>query len=162
MTGLIKVDQSAAALVSHERLLHVLFKVGASEYALGADTVLQMESFGGATPVPGVQPYIAGVVQIRGRVVPVVDLRVRFGDKAAEPTIDTRIVVAQSGERVVGLLVDSAREVVMIPKSEIKPPPPILEHMAQGFVSGVAHVGKRLVLLVDFAKVIGEELVHDD
>ena len=70
-----------------------------------------MESFAGATPVPGAPPYVAGLVQVRGRVVPVVDLRARFGLPAAEPTLDTRIVVAQHGERTVGLLVDSAREV---------------------------------------------------
>ena len=137
--------------------LYVVFVVNGSEYALPADTVLQMESFEGATAVPGSEPFVAGVVQIRGRVLPVVDLRVRFGGTPGERVLDNRVVVGQHGERVVGLLVDSAREVVKIKRGEIKPPPPLVA--TSGFVKGVAQVGKRLLMLVDFAKVIGEEQV---
>jgi purine-binding chemotaxis protein CheW len=137
--------------------LHVLFRVGDSDYVLPAGDVLQMESFEGATPVPGTAPYVAGLVQVRGRVVPVVDLRARFGLPAVAPTIDTRIVVVQSAERTVGLLVDSAREVVQLPPDALKPPPAVVANAGHGFVKAVAQSGKRLVMLIDFAKVIGEE-----
>jgi purine-binding chemotaxis protein CheW len=135
--------------------LYVVFAVNGSEYALPSETVLQMESFEGATAVPGAPPFVAGVVQIRGRVLPVVDLRVRFGGTPGERVLDNRIVVGQHGERIVGLLVDSAREVVKLARSALKPPPPLVA--ASGFVKAVAQVGARLVMLVDFAKVIGEE-----
>ncbi len=137
--------------------LHVLFRVGDSDYVLPAGDVLQMESFDGATPVPGTAAYVAGLVQVRGRVVPVVDLRARFGLPAVAPSIDTRVVVVQSAERTVGLLVDSAREVVELSPDAIKPPPAVLTSGGHGFIKAVAQSGKRLVMLIDFAKVIGEE-----
>jgi purine-binding chemotaxis protein CheW len=147
----------AAYVNPDESELHVVFKVNGAEYALPAATVVQMESFDGATAVPGAEPYLIGVVQIRGRVVPVVDLRVRFGGGATAPVLDNRIVVGQHGERIVGLLVDSAREVVRIKRAELKPPPALLEHASERYVTAVAQLGSRLVLIVDFAKVIGEE-----
>jgi purine-binding chemotaxis protein CheW len=140
--------------------LHVLFKVAGSEYVLPASDVLQMESFTSATRVPGAPPYVAGLVQIRGRVVPVVDLRTRFGLQSAEPVLDTRVVVVQQGERAVGLLVDVAREVVSIAPENFKPPPEIVAEQAAGFVKAVAQVGGRLVMLIDCDRVIGEGKLH--
>lgn len=138
-------------------MLHVVFKVAGSEYALPAGEVLQMESFAGATPVPGARPWVSGIVQVRGRIVPVVDLRARFGLPPAERTLDTRLVVGTLGERAVALLVDGAREVIKLEETQIKPPPEIVAREARGMVRSVAQVGSRLVMLLDFAKVIGEE-----
>jgi len=140
--------------------LHVLCKVNDTEYVLPAADVLQMESFAGATKVPGAATTVAGLVQIRGRVVPVVDLRVVFGLAPIAPTIDSRVVVMKSAERVVGLLVDSAREVLKIPAQDFHPPPAVLVQQTDGLVKAVAQVGSRLLMLIDFIKVIGEE--HDD
>jgi purine-binding chemotaxis protein CheW len=137
--------------------LHVLFRVGDSDYVLPASDVLQMESFRGATAVPGAASYVAGLVQVRGRVVPVVDLRARFGLPPVEPTLDTRVVVVQREERTIGLLVDSAREVLQIEPDALKAPPEVLRHDGQSFIKAVAKAGERLVMLIDFAKVIGEE-----
>ena len=137
--------------------LHVVFKVAGSEYALPAGDVLQMESYGGATPVPGAKPWVAGIMQVRGRIVPVVDLRARFGLPPAERTLDTRVVVGTHGDRAVALLVDAAREVIKLDEAQLKPPPEIVSREARGMVKAVAQVGSRLVMLLDFAKVIGEE-----
>lgn len=137
--------------------LHVIFKVADAEYAVSADDVLHMESYVGATRVPGAASHVAGLVQIRQRVVPVVDVRQRFGLPRVEPTLDSRIVVVQDGERTVGLLVDSAREVLNIPEDQFQPPPDIVAKQSKGFVKSVAQTGKRLVLLIDFKKVVGEE-----
>ena len=138
-------------------VLHVVFKVGGSEYALPARDVLQMESFTGATLVPGARPWVSGVMQVRGRIVPVVDARARFGLPPAERTLDSRVVVAMHGERAVALLVDAAREVIKLEESQLKPPPEMVAQEAQGLVKAVAQVGNRIVMLLDFAKVIGEE-----
>jgi purine-binding chemotaxis protein CheW len=139
--------------------LHVVFKVADAEYALAAAEILQMESYQGAIPVPGAAPYVAGVVQVRGRVVPIVDLRVRFGLPPITPTLDSRIVVAELRDRTVGLLVDSAREVIKLTPDQIAPAPRAIDG-ADGFVKAVARLGKRLLMLIDFAKVIGEEPAH--
>jgi purine-binding chemotaxis protein CheW len=140
--------------------LHVVFKVAGAEYAIPASEVMQMESFTGATPVPGAPAHVAGLVQVRGRVVPVVDARARFGLPPVDRTLDSRVVVGQLGSRIVGLLVDSAREVMKLAPEQLQPPPPMVVEQAQGFVKAVAQVGPRLVMLIDFSRVIGEEKVH--
>lgn len=142
--------------------LHVLCKVAGSFYALRASQVLQMESFTGATRVPGAQPHVAGLVQIRSRVIPVVDLRARFGLPSVEPTLDSRVMVVQCGERTVGLLADSVREVAQIDPAAFKPPPDIVTQQAAGFVEAVAQLGDRLIMLMDTKRVIGEEVLHGD
>lgn len=142
--------------------LHVLSKVGDAHYALPASQVLHMESFSGATRVPGAQPHVVGLIQSRGRVIPVVDLRARFGLPGTEPTLDSRVMVVQCGERTVGLLADSVREVVRIDPNSFKPPPDIVTRQAAGFVEAVAQLGDRLVMLMDSSKVIGEEVLHGD
>ena len=142
--------------------LHVVFKVGGAEYAMAAADILQMGSFAGATPVPGTAAHVAGIVQVRGKVVPVVDLRVRFGLEPIEPTFDSRLVVGHDGARPVALLVDSAREILKLAPEQIEPPPAAVAAEAQGFVKAVARVGARLILLIDFHRVIGEEPLHGE
>lgn len=137
--------------------LHVVFKVAGAEYLLPAADVIQMESYAGASPVPGAPPYVAGIVQVRGRVVPVVDLRVRFGLPSVPPTLESRLVVGKAGERAVALLVDTAREVLKIAPEQLKPPPKLVGDRAAGFVKAVAQIGPRLMMLVDFRRVIGED-----
>jgi purine-binding chemotaxis protein CheW len=140
--------------------LHVTFRVGTADYAVPAAQVLHLESFERATHVPGAAPFVAGIVHVRGRVVPVVDLRARFGLPAVAHAIDHRIVVVQVGNRVAGLLVDSAREVLNIDEGAFEKPPDVIEAQSSGFVTGIATVAKRLFLLVDVPRVIGEELPH--
>jgi purine-binding chemotaxis protein CheW len=137
--------------------LHVVFKVAGTEYALPASDVLQMDSYSGATRVPGSRPYVAGIVQIRGAVVPVVDLRMRFGLPPIERTLDSRVVVGRHGDRPVGLIVDSAREVLKLEAEQLQAPPEMVLREARGLVKAVAQLGSRLVMLLDFSKVIGEE-----
>lgn len=143
-------------------VLHVVFKVDGAEYALPASDVVQMESFTGATPVPGAPPHVAGLMQVRGRVIPVVDARKRFGLEPLERTLDSRVVVGQLGARTVGLLVDSAREVLKLDPKQVQPPPPMVVEQARGFVKAVAQVGPRLVMLIDFPRVVGEETADGD
>jgi purine-binding chemotaxis protein CheW len=138
--------------------LYVLFKVADAEYVLPASDVLHMESYAGATRVPGAPAYVLGLMQIRRRVIPVVDLRVRFGLPGREPSLDSRVVVVQCGERAVGLLADSAREVKNIPADDFRPPPELIAEQSSGYVTRVAQAGARLLMLIDFRRVIGEEV----
>ncbi len=137
--------------------LHVLFKVGHSDFALPASEVVEMESFTAATRVPGAAAYVAGLVQIRGKVIPVIDLRARFGLPPIERGLDARVIVVRSEDRFVGLLADSAREIIKIDVADFRPPPEVVAREAAGFVSSVAQAGPRLVLRMDFAAVIGKD-----
>lgn len=140
--------------------LHVSFRVGEADYVIPATQVLHLEAYEGATRVPGAPPYVAGLVQVRGRVVAVIDLRARFGFAPAAPGPDRRVVVVQVGSRVAGLLVDSAREVVRIDEGAFEKPPEIIEQQTGGFVAAVATVARTMRLLVDVPRVIGAEVSH--
>ena len=94
--------------------------------------------------------------------MPVLDLRVVFGLQTIEATIDSRVIVMKQGQRTVGLLVDSAREVLKIPAGDFQPPPPVVVQQTDGLVKAVARAGKRLLMLIDFSKVIGEEQQHGE
>jgi len=153
----VAVNEALAPTEPAGAVLYVIFKVGDAEYALAADSIFQMESFTGVTAVPGAPPFVVGIVHVRGRIVPLVDLRLRFGLVPGPPVLENRIVVGLCGERLVGLLVDSGREVLKISPSKFQPPPRILDDQAGGFIRAVAQVGARVIMLVDFAKVIGEE-----
>lgn len=140
--------------------LHLTFRVGSSDYALPASVVIHLESFQGATHVPGAPAHVAGLVQVRGRVIPVVDLRTRFGLPPMERTIDHRVVIVQVGARVAGLLVDHAREVLQLDETMFEPPPEIVDPRRSLFVTAVASLTERLLLLIDVPRIIGEEPSH--
>lgn len=137
--------------------LHVVFKVGDAHYVLPASIVLEMESFHGVTPVPGTAPHVAGIVHIRGQVIPLVDLRVRFGLRPIERSLDQRVVVVEHEGRRIGLLADVAREVVKMNPSAFERPPELVVEHAHGFVKAVAQLGPRLVMLLDCERVLGQE-----
>jgi len=136
--------------------LHLIFNLAGTEYAVPVDAVIQMETFTGATLVPGSPSFVAGVVTIRGRLVPVIDLRLRFGLPPAEIALETRLIVTDTGGRVVALRVDGARELLRLDVAAHQPPPPVLVERAGGLVSGMHSLGKRLLLLVDLRKILGE------
>lgn len=138
-------------------MLHVVFKVGDTEYVVSAENVLHMESFTGATLVPGAPAFVAGLVQIRQRVVPVIDLRLRFGLPPGERGLGQRVIVVQVDERAVGLLVDSAREVLDVPADAVRPPPELIAGQSQGFVRAVVAAGGRLLMAIDLARVVGPD-----
>jgi purine-binding chemotaxis protein CheW len=140
--------------------LHVICKVGESEYAVPAADVFQMDSYSGATPVPGAPSYVAGLVQVRSQVVPVIDLRIRFGLESLKPTLESRLVVMKLGQRLIGLLVDSAREVQTISQEQFKTPPGVIAVQSANFVKSVAQLKDRIIILLDSEKVIGEEVSH--
>ena len=113
--------------------------------------------------MPGTVPYVTGIAQVRGRIVPVIDLRLLFGLPQVEPTLDSRIIVVELGLRSVGLRVDLSREVLKLDAEQFQPTPTIVAEQSRGFVLGVARVGTRLLMLFDLAKVLGEEQqLHDD
>ncbi len=143
-------------------MLHVLFNVGDAAYVVAASEVVQMESYTGVTPVPGAAPHVAGLVQIRGQVMPVIDLRVRFGLPPIARELGARLIVVKREERQVALLADSAREVVRIDPADFAPPPAVVAEQTRGFVNAIASTQKRLVMRLDFAEVVGRPMEVPD
>lgn len=134
---------------------YVLFRVGAEEYALPISRVSSIIRYEPATPVPRAPDTVDGVINLRGRVIPVVDLsRCLFGTAFA-PTSRSRIVVAESEDTLVGLAVDAASEVASFPLSSVMPPPasPLIASAAD-VIEGVVRLDERLVILLDLDRVL--------
>jgi len=143
--------------VSELETLHVVFEVGGAGYVLPATVVRELESLGEVTPVPGAPPHVAGIVHIRGQVIALVDLRVRFGLPPAGPSLDRRVIVVEHERRRVGLLVDLAREIARIPPAAFDRPPDMVAEHAGGLVKAVARHGSRLLMLLDCERALEQE-----
>ena len=133
---------------------YILFTVAGTTYALPSGEVRHMEMLEGVTRVPNAPTFVDGVVFSRGQVVPVVNLRARFGFERASRDLRTRLVVVQSAARLVGLVVDSAREFVNIPPDAVQPPHEALAGMSGRYVEGIASIGGRLILVLDLSRVL--------
>ena len=142
---------------------YILFELAGTTYAVPSDSVQQVQMVEQITPVPNAMAVIEGVVYTRGRVIPALNLRVRFGFGKIPFDLRARLVVVNVGGRVVGLLVDTAREVVRIPGSSIQPPPEGITGLSGKYLEGIASIKGRLVLLLNLAAVIDvgdmEELI---
>jgi purine-binding chemotaxis protein CheW len=132
----------------------ILFELAGATYALRSADIQQLEMIGSVTPVPNAPAYVDGVVSVRGQVIPALNLRARFGFPRKPSDIRSRLVVVRSGDRSVGLVVDSAREFAAITADMIQPPPSGLVGLSSNYLEGTAHVGERLVLLLDVQQLI--------
>ena len=106
------------------------------------------------TRVPNGPVFLEGVINLRGQVIPVMDLRKRLGIDGAPETRRSRVVVSELGQHTVGLMVDAVSEVVMISTTDIEPPPAIIANGADSQIRGVARLGDRLVLFLDLDRVL--------
>jgi purine-binding chemotaxis protein CheW len=133
---------------------YILFELGGTTYGVRTRDVLHVEMLEQITPVPNAPPFVEGLVFSRGRVIPAVNLRVRFGFPREHSTLRTRLLVVQAGERAVGLIVDSAREFRTIASQVIQPPDSAISGLSGKFLSGIATLDERLVLLLDLAAIV--------
>src|SRR3984885_1749304 len=130
------------------------FRIGAETFGVPISIVREIVRVPAITAVPNAPDYIEGVINLRGKIISVVDLRKRFGETNIQPTKKNRIVVVDLNERSVGLLVNSASEVLKIPPSEIEAPHDLFQDGEVDYVTGVAKLKGRLVILLDLNKVI--------
>ena len=133
---------------------YVLFTLAGTAYAVSSRDVQRMEMVEHVTPVPNAPPFVDGVVFSRGKVVPAVNLRRRFGFDRADYDLKTRLLVVAHADRLVGLLVDSAREFVTIPAEAVQPPPDAMAGTSGRYLRGIADVGGRIILILDVAGVL--------
>jgi purine-binding chemotaxis protein CheW len=139
------------------------FRIGRETFGLPISIVREIVRVPEITSVPNAPNYIEGVINLRGRIIPVVDLRKRFGQKSIEPHKTNRIVVVELGPRAFGLIVNSASEVLRIPPSEIEEPNNVFQEGELDFVTGVGKLRGRLVILLDVNRILKRgELKHLD
>jgi purine-binding chemotaxis protein CheW len=133
---------------------YVLFAVAGTTYAVPSHQVQHMEMVEQITPVPNAPQCVEGVVFSRGQVVPVINLRARFGFDRLPVNQRTRLLVVQSGERKVGLMADEAREFITIADGSIHPPDDAIGNTSGSYLDGVATLGQRIVLIVNVREVM--------
>ncbi len=137
---------------------YLTYRLGAEEYGVDIQQVQEIRSFEPPTRVPGAPHYVKGVVNLRGVIVPIVDLRLMLGCEAAEVTQSTVVIVLAIHKRVVGVVVDSVSDVIDLAASVIQPPPELGDAQGTEFITGVASVGDRMLMLVQMEDLLGATL----
>ena len=132
----------------------VVFRLAGTTYGVRSNLVQQMEMIEHITPVPNAPPAIEGVVFSRGRVIPAVNLRVRFGFERIPLDLQTRMMVTNLDGRTIGLIVDKAREFMSIPADAIEPPSEAISGLSGKYLEGIATPGDRIILILNLSEVI--------
>ena len=135
----------------------IVFELQNEEYALPVEHVGAIERIQPITRVPETAEFVKGVINLRGVIIPIIDLRLRFGLKEAELTDDNRIIIVTLKDFEVGLVVDAANDVIDIPKDSIEPPPEVIGSVDIDYIEGVAKLDNRLFVLLDLEKVLTTE-----
>jgi purine-binding chemotaxis protein CheW len=151
------IEEPAAARdasAADTRQTYILFTVAGTSYAVRSRHVLHIEMIEHVTPVPNAAPFVEGVVFSRGHVVPVINLRTRFGFARTAPDLRTRLLVVDNAGRRVGLMADDAREFITLDDSSIHPPGEAIGGMSGNYLQGVATIGGRIILILDVAEVV--------
>jgi len=161
----LATDESYAAMLQDQVVAqsqnvgqYLAFQLDDEEYALDIKQISEIIKAREFTEIPRSPEFVLGIISLRGVVVPVFDLRCRLNLGAAEITVNSRIVVCQSDEVTVGLLVDNINQVVNLVKDEIEPPPGVLSGLDREMVFGIGRYQDRMIILLQLNHVLDVEL----
>jgi len=148
------VAKEAAARENAAKALHnggefLTFRLGAEEYGIDILRVQEIRSYEAPTRIANAPAFIKGVVNLRGVIVPIVDLRVKLGCETVEYNEFTVVIVLNVAGRVVGAVVDSVSDVLELPKDAVKPAPELASSVDTSFITGIGNVGDRMLILMD-------------
>lgn len=142
---------------------YLTFILSGEEYGVDILTVQELRGWENTTPIPNAPSFVLGVINLRGVIVPIVDLRSRFGLDRIDygPTTVVIIVKVQANgkERVLGIVVDAVSEVYDINKSDVQPPPDMEGSISIDFVTGLATMEDKMVILLDITKLVNEGII---
>ncbi len=137
-----------------ETIQVVSFKLGSEEYGVDIAQVQEINRMVAVTHVPRAPQFMEGVINLRGQLIPIIDLRARFGMPRTEHTKNTRIVVTEIGSKRVGMVVDSVSEVLRLPVDQIEDAPEMLTGVDTEYIRGVGKIEDRLIILLDLGRII--------
>lgn len=132
----------------------VVFDVGEETFGIDISKVQEIIRIQAITQVPGAPGFVEGVINLRGKIIPVVDLHQRFGLAPSQNSQSSRIVVVESDGNVLGMVVDAVSEVERIPLSCVEPPSAIVAGVDSDFIKGIAKLDSRLIILLDLDKLL--------
>lgn len=135
----------------------VVFQLKEKEYAIPIQQVRGIEKILHITRVPNTAHFVKGVINLRGVVTPIIDLRARFDIEESPLTDESRIIIVHIDDLEVGLIVDIANDVIDIPSVNLEPQPEVVGTEEAAFITAVAKIDKRLLILIDLKKVLSEE-----
>lgn len=130
------------------------FRLGGEEYSVDIMSVREIRGWTRATPLPHAPPFVRGVINLRGTVLPVVDLSVRLGMAPVKGDARNVIIVVQLGQQTAGLLVDAVSDILALPLSELQPPPDLAADTAHSYISALTIVEERMIRVLDLAAVL--------
>jgi len=133
------------------------FTLGAEEYGIDILKVQEIKGYSAITHIPNAPPHVKGVMNLRGTVVPVVDLRAKFSMEPVEYNKFTVIIVVMVGEKIAGLVVDAVSDVLNVAASEVRPAPDLGARCDTRFIKGVVSVGDKLAVLLEIDKLLRDE-----
>lgn len=148
------MERGVKMSVEQESMKVIVFQLADKEYAIPISNVQGIEKLMHITRVPKTRPYVKGVINLRGVVTPIIDLRERFGLSSQKLDDSVRIIIIQLDEIEVGFIVDSANDVIDIPLSAIEPQPEVVGVKEESFISGVSKIQNRLLILLHLDKVL--------
>jgi len=140
-----------------ELLQLVTFGIGSEEFGVDILRVQEIIRTMEITKVPRAQDFVEGVINLRGKVIPIIDLRRRFGLPSRQHDKYTRIIVIELYDIIVGFVVDSVSEVLRIPASTVEPPPPVVSGVEAEYIRGVGKLQDRLLILIDLDRLLSTE-----
>ncbi len=144
--------------VSEDILQLVSFNIGTEEFGVDILKVQEINRMVEITRVPRSPDFVEGIINLRGKVIPIIDLRKRFNLQITDHDKNTRIVVVDIEGQTMGMIVDSVSEVLRIPASTIEPTPDVVTSVDSDYIRGVAKLDNRLLIYLDLAKILtGEE-----
>jgi purine-binding chemotaxis protein CheW len=130
------------------------FRIGRETFGLPISIVREIVRVPEITSVPNAPDYIEGVINLRGRIIPIVDLRKRFGEKSFEPDKKNRVVVVEIEARAIGLIVNSASEVLRLSPADIEEPHNVFKEGELNYITGLGKLKGRLVILLDLGRIL--------
>ena len=146
--------------MSMEKDLQVVgFRIGNETFGVRIGSVREIVRVPEITAVPSAPDTVEGVINLRGKIIPVMDLRKRFGHVDIQPDKKNRILVVELENKLVGLIVNAASEVLKIPPSEIEPPGSVFAEGESSYVTGVGKLKGRLIILLDVSKLLQQQEV---
>jgi len=132
----------------------ILFELINTTYGVRSSLVTRLEMVENVTPVPNSPPSLEGIVLSRGRIIPAINLRARFGFAKVPYDLRTRLIVVESGGRTVGLIVDAARDFITISTEDIKPPPESIANLSADYLEGIATLNGRVVFILRLDEIL--------
>jgi purine-binding chemotaxis protein CheW len=157
MTAAVEQQRTTDLATNGEERQLVVFQLGAELYGVEISRVHEIIRLQSVTKVPRAPAFVEGVINLRGKVIPVVDLRRRFGLPTAEHTRASRIVVVELGDQVVGIIVDGVSEVLRVNTATVEPPSPVVAGIDSEYLHGIAKLSDRLVILLDLDRILARD-----